>query len=194
MATVLAASQIAATAGDIMHQQVVSVRPEMTIRTLVQRLSDQGVSGAPVVTPTGRIVGVVSATDVMRFVAHEAEIPAGQLSWEPRVLREEENRADEELASYFYAPEVAGRLSVSEAAGGVESGLDAYTVADIMTPVAFSVRPAEPITELVELFLRGRIHRVLVVEKELLLGIVTPFDVLRWMVGSDEAQPQEPGP
>lgn len=178
----------AASARDIMQTEVLSVRPEMTIRELVQLLSEQGISGASVLTPTGRIVGVVSTTDVMRFIAHESEIPAGQLSWDPYLLAEEENGADASGASYYFAPDTAARFSAPALDSSAASSLDAYTVAEIMTPVAFSVQPADSISELVDLFLRGRIHRVLVVEREMLLGIITPFDMLRCVVG---AEPRE---
>jgi two-component system response regulator NreC len=67
-------------------------------------------------------------------------------------------------------------------------GFDACTVRDIMTPVAYSVGPGSTVEDAVDFLLRGRIHRALVVEDERLLGIVTPFDVLRALYG----EPREP--
>jgi CBS domain-containing protein len=40
------------------------------------------------------------------------------------------------------------------------------------------VTPDEPLPRLIRRFLRGRISQVLVVDHDLLLGIVTPMDVL----------------
>jgi predicted transcriptional regulator len=116
---------------DLMQPQVISVVPEMTVRELAQTLLDEGVSGAPVLGPTGKILGVVAMTEVVRLAAQEA-----------------------------------GR------------SFDERRVRDVMTPVAFSVRPDDSILELIRFFLRRRVHRALVVERDTLLGIVTPFDLL----------------
>lgn len=167
------------TVRDIMQPEVVSVRPDMTVRQLIQVLSDEGISGAPVLNEAGEIVGVVSATDVIQLAAHEAEIPSGQLSWEPVLVREEEAGDEEASYAYFAEPETPVRFTSPDADSAVEAGFDDYTVDDIMTPVAFTVRPSDPVGDVVQLLLRGRIHRALVVEDRMLLGIVTPFDVLR---------------
>jgi CBS domain-containing protein len=168
------------TARDIMQYHVISVSPEATVRQLVQELVEEGISGVPVLNRNGRILGVVSATDVMRIAAHESEIPAGQLSWEPVLLPEEADQEDG--ASYFLLPESRVRFTAPFPDATTESTFDRFQVKDIMTPVAFSVPPSATIQEMVQLFVRGRIHRVLVVDKGMLLGIVTPFDILRTQV------------
>ncbi|HEX7241039.1 MAG TPA: CBS domain-containing protein [Longimicrobiaceae bacterium] len=154
---------------DIMQTPVLTIPPGATIRELVHLLVEHSITGVPVVDGRRRIVGVVSATDVLRFSEHEAEIPAGQLAWAPAALREEAEREGELLAA-FTDPDLG---SVPEA------GLDACAVRDIMTSTAFTVSPADSVADVAEVLLRGRIHRALVVEKGELLGIVTPFDVLR---------------
>lgn len=156
---------------DIMQPQVVAVVPEMTVRELAQTLLDETVHGAPVVSSTGKILGVVSMTDVVRLAAEEAEIPAGQVSWGPVALPEEENTALDEPVSRV-------GFTALDPGSPVERTFDDYRVADIMTPVAFSVGPDDSIVDLLRFFLRGRVHRALVVEEGRLLGIVTPFDVL----------------
>ncbi|HEX7243670.1 MAG TPA: CBS domain-containing protein [Longimicrobiaceae bacterium] len=154
---------------DIMQTRVLSISPDATIRELVHLLVEHSITGVPVLDGWRRIVGVVSATDVLRFSKHEAEIPAGQLAWAPAALHEEAEREGEFLAA-FTDPDFG---SVPEA------GLDACTVRDIMTSMAFTVSPADPLADVAQVLLRGRIHRALVVEEGELLGIVTPFDVLR---------------
>lgn len=163
--------------GEIMKTSVVSVSPEQSIRELVQVLAREGISGAPVIDAVGRVVGVVSATDVLRFAAQEGEVSSGQVAWSPRVLPEEVE-GDDGLATYFLESEPPAGFTFPADGELAETGLDELTVRDIMTPVAFSVRPGDFVSELVLLLLRGRIHRALVVEDGKLLGIVTPFDVL----------------
>lgn len=58
---------------DVMRVDVVTVVPEMTARELIHVLLENSISGAPVVDSRGRIVGVVSVTDVLRL---EGCIPA----------------------------------------------------------------------------------------------------------------------
>ena len=56
------------TAGDIMHVPVLCVAEEQSVRDLVIFLDDHRISGAPVVGAEGRLSGVVSESDVVRFV------------------------------------------------------------------------------------------------------------------------------
>lgn len=56
------------TAGDIMHVPVLCVTEEQNVRDLVVFLDDHRISGAPVVGADGRMAGVVSESDVVRFV------------------------------------------------------------------------------------------------------------------------------
>lgn len=165
------------TVRDVMHREVVSVRPHTTVRELVGTLAAEGVSGVPVLDAGGRIAGVVSATDVVRLAARASEVPAGHPSWEQAVLPEEAD--DDAVAAYFLASGVPVAFTDFAAGGLDEEHYGAYSVRDIMTPVAFSVRPDEGVAEVARFLLRGRIHRALVVEDGALLGIVTPFDILR---------------
>jgi CBS domain-containing protein len=51
-------------------------------------------------------------------------------------------------------------------------------VRDIMGPIGSTVSPDEPLPRVVRRFVRDRVQRALVVENGILLGIVTPIDVL----------------
>ena len=76
---------------------------------------------------------------------------------------------------------VASQADVTRAAfgsGTSVSGTDALRVRDVMRPVGFTVTPDEPLPGLIRRFLRGDTSQVLVVQHDLLLGIVTPIDVL----------------
>jgi predicted transcriptional regulator len=128
MISFAASPTVAATVRDIMQSEVLAVVPEMTVRELIHLLLEERISGAPVLGPTGKVLGVVSSTDVLRMAASGT------------------------------APDAR--------------------VAEIMTPVAFTVHPEESLSDLARFFRRGRVHRALVMEDGVLLGVVTPFDVL----------------
>jgi CBS-domain-containing membrane protein len=60
-----------------------------------------------------------------------------------------------------------------------EAAFDEYRVRDIMTPVAFTVRPTDTLGTAVRFLLNGRLHSVLVLEDGVVCGILTPFDILQ---------------
>ena len=69
---------------DIMRTDVVTVRSDDTARALARVLSDSEISGAPVLDGHGKVVGVASATDLVRLAAEDAEM---NLSAVRRALR-----------------------------------------------------------------------------------------------------------
>lgn len=71
---------------DLMHTDVVSIRPDATIRALANLLWRNDVSGVPVVAPGGKVLGVASATDILwlsdRMVPLNGLRGADLLSWD----------------------------------------------------------------------------------------------------------------
>ena len=55
---------------DVMTTDVITVDPERTVQALATLLAERGISGAPVVDASGRLVGIVSEGDLL----HRAEI------------------------------------------------------------------------------------------------------------------------
>jgi CBS domain-containing protein len=166
---------------EIMQRQVVTVTPETTVRGLLRRLVSAQITGVPVVTEDGEIVGVVSTTDVIRLGAEEAEVPRVELTWEPLAIPSEEY--DEDSAAAFFMQPEAWRYPTEDQTQAVpEAVFDGFTVADIMTPAVFTVKPRDTVEYVAKFLLQGRIHRALVVENGHLVGIVTSFDLLRAFV------------
>ena len=52
-------------AKDIMRKRVITVTPRMTLKETAKLLTKRGISGAPVVGPQGKVVGVISQTDLV---------------------------------------------------------------------------------------------------------------------------------
>ena len=59
-------------ASDVMEKGVVSVSPELPVAELESFLSSEEISGAPVVDDTGKLLGIVSQTDVIRALSEES--------------------------------------------------------------------------------------------------------------------------
>ncbi len=171
------------TVRDIMQTDVISARKGDTLESLIQTLDEHQISGVPVLDPTGRVAGVVSRTDVLRWAAREREVTGGVEFWaDLELIPDADPSAEDDLQPFFLAPESA---TVILPRGGVLEGpeLRDALVEEIMTPVAFTVDPAMTIWELARFLVQGRIHRALVVEDGRLVGIATAFDVLRVVAG-----------
>lgn len=164
---------------DIMQTDIVSVSPDMSARRLARTLADNEISGVPVLGDNRTLVGVVSQTDLVRLAARDSGsyLAGSALQTEAAQRDPEDEPAELDPYSFFLPEESPFSRSFLDAVP--ESEFDAATVADIMTPVLFSVRSDLSVPELADFLVRGRIHRAVVVEDEQLLGIVTANDVLR---------------
>jgi predicted transcriptional regulator len=166
---------------EVMQRQVVTVSPDTSVRELLRVLAANQISGLPVVSAKGKILGVVSATDVIRLGSQEAELPGGPGFLEPLLVPRED--FDEESAAPFFLLGDDWIYPTSERDGAESRGIfDEVSVEDIMTPAAFTVGPRETVGAVAKFLLQGRIHRALVVEGEKLEGIVTAFDLLKAFV------------
>jgi len=56
---------------ELMHTDIVTVLPSMTVLELDALLTNSGISGAPVVDEAGKTIGMVSKTDVVRALGEE---------------------------------------------------------------------------------------------------------------------------
>ena len=163
---------------EVMERDVVTVTPDTPVRTLLKRLVSAQISGMPVVAEEGEIVGVVSTTDIVRLGAGEKELNAAELVWEPLVLPREEYDVDSSIPFFFDSVDsLYPTRRQNEALP--EDVFDGFTVSDIMTPAAFTVKPRDTVQEVGAFLLQGRIHRALVVEDSQLKGIVTALDLLK---------------
>jgi CBS domain-containing protein len=169
---------------DLMRTDVVTVRIEDSARTLARVLADSEISGVPVLDAQGRVVGVASATDLVRLAADEADVTLSAVTVRPDMDRTpdpDEDPVDEAEADAmgFFLPEDSPFQGTELLDQFPETSFDSVSVGDLMTPVTFSVGPEMPVPELCQFLVRGRIHRALVVDEDQLLGIVTSQDVLK---------------
>ncbi len=162
---------------DIMVHPVRTVDPRTSVCELVQLLAREQISGVPVLDGSRKLLGVVSASDVIRLMASEHEVPSGDPLWDP--VAWDEDTAEDDLLHELMTEREGGGEGGSPPQGGAGSVLDATTVGDIMTPATFTISPDATVRELAAFLTGGRIHRCLVVERGRLVGIVTSSDVVR---------------
>lgn len=157
------------TAADVMNPNVLVVQEDMTVEELARFLVESEISGAPVVDPDGRLVGVVSITDLARSVADTTADPPGP---------------------DFFVSEWGGTLRRDEVerlrfGARFDEGTE-MRVRDIMTPDVYSVHAETPIPEVAETLINSHIHRLLVINGERVVGIVTSSDLLGLLVREPE--------
>lgn len=157
------------TVTEIMQRDVATVTPDTTVRDLARFLADRSISGAPVVSEAGALVGVVSATDIVRRAADDGALAFGG----------EGNAGATEAAAMYYMPEESDWTVMEWTSLDLDEFRDEMTVEDIMTPVTFGVSPGTTLREAAEFMVRGRIHRALVLDGSRLLGLVSAMDLLR---------------
>jgi len=139
-------------ASDIMRTHVITVREDQTLRELAQVLQDNRITGAPVVDDRGRLVGVVSQTDLVRRQreASSTDVPA---------YHREEAWLD------------ANGFSIETP--------DYGRVRDIMTPAVLSADEKTPVEELARCMSRKGVHRLVITRRGKLAGIVTSMDLMK---------------
>lgn len=150
------------TAEQIMCRKVITVPSDWSMDRLARFLTDKSISGAPVVNSAGRLVGVVSFSDIVRQ-AGSGLVDLGK-------------RDDT-----FYSDMIDESLSPEEQRAFHTLVDHSVLVNDIMTPMVFEVSPDTPLIQVAEAMVKGRIHRVMVTENHSLKGIISALDLLKVM-------------
>lgn len=148
------------TAADVMTREVLSVHEDLAVRELVDFLTENSISGAPVLDAQDRLVGVVTVTDIAEKGRQEADI-AFEGS-DPRLsLRALDEQLDfEEMRSLHLEA-------------------DDRVVSDIMTRTVFTVPSDMPVPEIARQLVAGRIHQIFVTNLEgRLVGVVSALDLI----------------
>jgi CBS domain-containing protein len=138
-----------------MTRRVVSVRPDSTIADAARLMMTAHISGLPVLTARGKLVGIVTEGDLLR----RAE--SGTQRRRPRWLE------------FLLGP---GRLADEY----VRS--HARRIEEVMTRKVVTATPATPLEEAVGLMERHRVKRLPVVDGGRVVGIVARANLLRALI------------
>ncbi len=170
---------------DIMSTDVVTVSPELALRETIELLADQHVSGTPVVAGS-KVVGVISATDLLRFEAATPGVPTERPNqmevgeWGAPEEWEEGAEAPAAFYSEMWSDVGADVLERFREVQGPEwDVLAEHTVAEAMTPTLCAVPPDAEVAKAAAYMVRAGVHRLLVIDKGKLVGIVTTTDIMR---------------
>ncbi len=146
----------AMTVGDIMERDVVTVRPEDQVESVLRLLREHELPGVPVVNDGGRCVGIVTESDlVISEEERDLHLPHHLDLFGAIVWLEPLKHFEERLRKAF-----------------------ATQVSEMMTSDPVTVGPDAPVREAARIIAETRHNRLPVVEHGRLVGVVTRVHVL----------------
>jgi CBS domain-containing protein len=149
-------------ARDIMTTDILTVAPGTSISELSKMLENRKIGGVPVVDKNGRLVGVITQSDLVER-ARDLELP-------PAI-----NILD--LHIFLQIP--------SHMIHRVEKMLGT-TVADCMTANPVTVSPDTPLAKVAALMAKQKVHTLPVLEGEKLVGVIGKMDLIRALAGEED--------
>ena len=147
------------TAKQVMTSEVLAVEADWSIERLSEFLIVNSISGSPVQSREGNLVGVVSLTDIVQHETQHEKDPQWPHDYYLHTL--ERQCAREEVASFRIEAEPL------------------KTVRGIMTPMIFQVTEDTPVQQVADMMIKNRIHRVFVTREEKVVGIISTPDMLK---------------
>lgn len=153
-------------ARDLMTTNVVTVKPDTTVRDVAALMLEKHISGVPVLDDNGKLVGMISEGDLLR---------------RPELGTEKHRRRW--LAFFSRADEQAREFTKSHA----------LRAGDVMTKQVLHIAEDTPLGDVVGLMEKHRVKRLPVLSKGKLVGIVSRVDLIR-ALATRQAEPMPPPP
>jgi CBS domain-containing protein len=152
--------RMAGTARDLMQTRIVTVTPSQPLPELLAVLLRHRIHGAPVVED-GRLVGIISRSDVVR-----------------QLKLEEERIAD---SAFYFEPFDADEHRTQDQARALEavaSRVAKLRVRDVMIRDLITIDLDAKVEAIARVMQERRVHRILVTEGEQLRGIISSLDLV----------------
>jgi CBS domain-containing protein len=157
-----------ATVADIMTHTLVTVSPETTIRDVARLLCNNRISGVPVVDANGKLVGIISESDLMVHAAAIGEIDDPHRGWWKSLFVNEAKLARNYARTH------------------------GQTAEQVMSTRVLTVTEIDTAADVARIMGQHRIKRLPVMRDGKLAGIVTRADLLKILAGSAPSRVGEP--
>ena len=145
-----------------MSSNVKKVKPTDTIFKVAKLLSKYDISGAPVVS-NGKVIGVISETDIMKFMKLDIHKTDVDIAAEPHVI------------GIVLIELLREKLTENTKLDKLKK----IKVKDFMTKNVISISPKESVLDAATMLDKYQIDRLLVIEKGKLVGLVSRLDLIR---------------
>lgn len=157
------------TAADLMVTDVVTVMPTTSLRDASHRLVENHISGLPVVDHHNRCLGVITASDIMRFVDGRNPASKDRPSRITKFFDERSHRWEYLDLDTFFSDDLV-----------------ATEVSEVMNPAPLSVEPWTTIADVARKMRDEQVHRILVLgEGGYLKGVISSMDIVRVVAASE---------
>ena len=143
------------TARDIMTPEVITIHPEARVEDLAKLLAENRISGVPVLDAAGRLVGVVTQSDLVQR-SRDLELPPALNILDLHLFLETPARFQKRLEKLL-----------------------GDRVKDVMTPNPTTLAPDTPVSDIARLMTAKGVHTLPVLEAGKLVGIVGKLDLIR---------------
>jgi CBS domain-containing protein len=149
------------TAADLMQRDIVAISPEDSLRDALSLMTENHVTGLPVMDGKSLCVGLITASDILNYEEEHADSSA------------------ENGEAQFFDPDTQQWERVPFSAFALEEFGD-VRVQDVMTRDLVWVSRDTPLKDVARRMIDGRVHRVLVMDKHACLyGILSAYDFVR---------------
>ena len=142
-------------AQDIMTKDVITVHPQTPVRELATLLLNHKISGVPVVDEAGKVLGVVTESDLI-FQNKKVHLPTAVAILDAFLFLERPEKLEQEMKK------IAGSMAC-----------------DICSAELISVTPETPLDELATLMAEKKIHTLPVLDGGKLAGVIGKSDIIR---------------
>ena len=166
-----------AKARDLMRTDLITLNAEATVAEAIRTFEEYHISGVPVVDGAGTVVGGFSVHDVARMDRDSTE-------------RENSGRGSFYMTNPLDEP--FEEEDWFDAADFSTEAMGPEKVKDWMTHKVLAVEPDTPLAEVCKRMVRESVHRVLVMEDQGLVGLISSFDVVRFVAGMAPAKASAP--
>ena len=156
-------------ASEIMTHPVIAVGPDTPVHDVARLLLDHGITGVPVVTAEGRLVGIITEADLIVRAAN-VQFPSYLQILDTFLIWGDRRRYDEEV-----------RRVLGSTAG------------QVMTQNVIAIRPDTDVGEVARLMFEKKINPVPVLDRGRVIGIISRSDIIRHLIQEMEADEAEAG-
>lgn len=146
------------TASDIMTRKVITITHDATVKDLARLLSLHQISGVPVVDDGGKVIGVVTESDLI-YQTKKVHIPTVIAILDSVFYLENPDKMEDEMKKM----------------AGVK-------VADILTKTPVTVDETTPLDEIATIMSEKNRHTLPVMKDGALVGIIGKKDIIRTLI------------
>jgi CBS domain-containing protein len=154
------------TAADLMQADLITLPADAPVVEAIKTFEEYHISGVPVVDQLGNVIGVFSVHDVARMERDSTERDeSGRGSFYVTNPLDEPFEDEDWYDAGDFSVEVIGPTAIK----------------DWMTPKVLAVAPETPMAAVCAKMVAESVHRVLVMKDKRLVGLISSFDVVRFV-------------